>query len=297
MKPFVMRVAFLAALWGVLIVGIAVFRIWRWQPEMRRCHSMGQGRDVLFIGDSHVGCSISTAPKFHNRVIWMGGLGHQFTYMRLLEMDRLGELDKVKTLVLEAGYPIFCEQEKDRLMRNWKTLLPLSWRYASLLPISRFELYVRLTSDVLDGIELIHDAPANFELLRQAQSWRAKNLKQEFDTHYGWMGHPDKMAIGWEVNLMTALQGIKSICHKKNIRLIFYSSPLSSFYRERITQRHEELFNRHAALVRSLGCELFDCRSSCPDSEFMDTHHLRQACNGRFTECLYGLLGLSVLPD
>ncbi|HEY2931930.1 MAG TPA: hypothetical protein VGK99_09290 [Acidobacteriota bacterium] len=77
------------------------------------------------------------------------------------------------------------------------------------------------------------------------------------------------------------------LCRDRNIRALLVGAPLSSSHRALYTPQIEESFGVYMRdLNQKYGCAFIDLRSSVPDSEFSDSHHVDEAGRIRFSEIL-----------
>lgn len=288
MKRFLRTVLCFGSLVTLLVLGVLVWRIGAQQSALRKSLAIQPGQSVLFIGDSHIGCTFVEAPRFHNRVLWASSLPQQFTLMRLLDMERLGTLGPVKTLVLDIGLQSFGQQKRERLNQLTCRSLGFAWRHLDRLPLEPKEFLPYLVTHLAAPMHLVEPPPTQTtSILDQPQERRDKEFQETSNFHFKWISTPEVMAPNWQTSLKEALVEIQRLCARHNIRLVCFSAPLTSYYRQATPPELEVLLLQFTDFIRAQGIPYYDLRTWCEDRDFFDSFHLTRPAAERFTERFY----------
>lgn len=283
MRKFLGRCALFAVGLAALTGLVLVLRVVGWESARRDSMSLRRDQKVLMIGDSHIGCSFVEERKYGNKVIWESAAAQQYTWMRLQDMERSGILKNVDTVVLDLGLQSFGQQTVACMEEHWWRMIPITWRYPDALPMSYAHRFLYLLNNLSGRIHIIEALPTNnVSVLDRALS--AEKLAQDARDHMRWVDAPERMCSGWEQSIRRAIGGIVDVCRRNHIRLVFFSSPLPSFYRKEITDKAESVLSSFTQYVLSQGVEYYDLRNWSEDRCFMDCHHLTHDGAAKFTE-------------
>lgn len=67
---------------------------------------------------------------------------------------------------------------------------------------------------------------------------------------------------------------IKKVCVRNNIRLVVFTSPLSTYYRDRVPCEGKDALRRWQERIKEFGIEYYDESESLSDEHFRDSNHL-----------------------
>lgn len=284
MIKFIRRIAFLGSLIAVaLCVNIGIRILW-WQPKVAALLHNEPWQKILFVGDSHIGCTFIENRQYCNRTVWAAALPHQFALIWLLDMERLGTLAGVNTVVIDIGNQSFAEQEKSLMMTIWQRQIPISWRYSRMVPLGLFDKIsgvVRCSEKIaiMEGKISTNDIPITSRTINERDADFAHNAY-----HFGWSIRPEKMCAGWNRSLSEAIDEIIAVCKRNNVRLVFFTAPLTTYYRAAMLPSEKQILRRYTDRIASSGVEYYDLSEWCADNEFRDCHHLTYSGAKRFTE-------------
>ncbi len=288
MKRFLRTVLCFGSLVTLLVLGVLVWRIGAQQSALRNSLAIKPGQTILFVGDSHIGCTFVEAPRFHNRVLWASSLPQQFTLMRLLDMERLGTLGPVQTLVLDIGLQSFGQQKIERLNELTFRSLGFTWRHLERLPLVPEQFLLYLVTHLTAPMHLVEPPPTQTtSILDQPQERREKEFQDTAYLHFKWISSPEVMAPNWQTSLKEALVEIQRLCARHNIRLVCFTAPLTSYYRQATPPELEVLLLQFTDFIRAQGIPYHDLRTWCEDRDFFDSFHLTRPAAERFTERFY----------
>ncbi len=288
MKKFLVR----SFLFGVgLAVSVALFVSFRvlshWSEVVASRHLESWQR-ILFIGDSHIGCTFVEDRAYENRIVWESSMPQQFTLMRLLDMERGGGFGNVDTVVLDIGLQSLGQQRTERMKEFWWRMLPISWRHHSLLPLGAWDRFEYAMSHSAGRMSVMSPMPTdNISILTRTREERAREFAETSEFHFAWPGTPEQMCEGWEVSLHEAIDGIIRVCRRNNLRLVFFTAPLTSYYRAAIPATVESKFQEFVSQIRDSGVEYHDLRAWGEDGDFRDSFHFTHDGAERFTKWFY----------
>lgn len=288
MKRFLLSVLLFASLVGLCLAAVFAWRVGKQQGALRKSLAVRPDQSILFIGDSHIGCSFVEEPRFHNRIVWASSLPQSFTLMRLLDMERLGTLSPVRTLVLELGVQNFGQHDSELLKVHTLRSLGFAWRHLDKVPLAPMELYPFLITHLSGRMFIVDKPPTHTKsLLDQPEALRQKDLRATLDRAFKWHQHPETLAPNWQSALKETFAEIQALCARHNIRVVCFTAPVSSFYREATPPESTALLQHFADFLRARGIPYYDLSAWCEDRDFYDCTHLSLPAAARFTERFY----------
>ena len=268
-----------------LCVALRVLCHW---PEVVASRHLEPWQRVLSIGDSHIGCTFVEDRKYENRVVWSPSVPQQFTLMRLLDMERDGGFGNVDTIVLDIGQQNLGAQRTEAMKSYWWRMLPISWRHQSLLPLGAWDRFEYAIGHLAGRMSVMSPlSNTNVSIMMRTEEERAREFAKAFDDHFAWPGTPEKMCEGWEASLHEAIDGIVRVCRRNNLRLVFFTAPLTSYYRAAIPATVESKFQEFVSQIRDSGVEYHDLRTWGEDGDFRDSFHFTHDGAKRFTKWFY----------
>lgn len=283
MKKFVAKLI-AAVIVGVILVLVAwICRIFYWESKVRDVYTIDPSTKVIFIGNSHTGKSWKELKDFNNKVLWRSSECFLFSEMRLSELERRHQLDNVEVCVMNFDGPSMTFFNDDQIKSDILAEAPVSIKHLGIFPISK-------TSLLIEALEY-----ANKQICVQernpelTKSWisrtgeeKAAHLKRIYDVFpVDWQD--PYYTREWETILMCSVERVRMICERNNIRLIFFAAPLVAENPELVDDYRFDKINSVIQKVKDMGIEFYDFRRSCPDSRFMDSHHLHDDGAEAFT--------------
>lgn len=290
MKRFLLKIGIALGLVVVLLVGVLLGRTVRGMQKAKKVFSVPSGTEVLFIGNSHTGCTFAEAPEFRNRVLWYSGCGFVFHYLRFLELERRGVLDQgIKVCVFDCDSKSIGGNQTWALKENFLVSVPFAWRYLNKIPMSKLE--------ILEEVFLQWRGKTRLTVrpFSETPRWTTFSSEEKEASLANYWGKDYLKPRMWDVNsagyprglkesLDNMICDIKKRCEERGIRLIFFAAPLPSEAPDRANPVIWKQGEDWGAHVRSLGCEYYDFRRSVPDDQFMDAGHLLPSGAYAFTK-------------
>lgn len=288
MRKFLINFFLFSAAVVVTVVAIVAVRIALWQHAVMESEQMRPGQEILFMGDSHIGCTFVEEPAYSNRVIWCASLPHQFTLMRLKNMERDGMLRHVKTLVIEFGLQSIGQQREERMKSFLLRMLPICWRYQELIPLGFWQKAWHVATHLSADYDIIAEMPtANIPLSQQPEELREQDWQETCKVHFDWIKEEEKMCKGWERSEMETICSIKSLCDANKIDMIVLTAPLTKRYIRNIPPEAEAIMMKIVGQLESMGVSYYDLRSWGNDDDFRDCFHFTVDGARRFTGKFY----------
>ena len=296
MKRFLITVSLAAGLLLLLDVAFVVGRIIVNQSEVDAAFDVPPGTEVIFIGNSHTGCTFVEAPEFRNWVLWRSSASFALQYIRFREFERRGVLERgVKAVVMDCDRPTMNGCCFDGIRFDVKGTYPCSWRYLMQMPMSALALVTEILLYPNRDFWLRQSSPADsIDWVTRMNGWTKEErdyyLKDE--ENFGRLPSNDwdsetVFPKNWRKWFDEKLLDMKVRCEKQGVRLVLFAAPVSSQSSDRTNPRVYQNVSDVAARVRELGIEYYDFRTACPDNQFRDAGHLlrRSACD--FTKKFY----------
>ena len=288
MRKFLVR----SFLFGIgLAVSIALFVSFcvlsHWSEVVASQH-LEPWQYILFIGDSHIGCTFVENREYENRIVWEPSMPQQFTLMRLLDMERDGGFGNVETVVLDIGLQSLGQQRTERMKEFWWRMLPISWRHQSLLPLGVWDRFEYAIGHLAGRMSVMSPMPTNnVSIVTRTKEERAREFAETSKCHFAWTGTPEQMCEDWELSLHESIDGIIRVCRRNDLRLVFFTAPLTSYYRASIPAIAESKFQKFVSQIRDSGIEYHDLRKWGEDRYFCDSFHFTHDGARRFTRWFY----------
>ena len=288
MRKFLLRSLLFGAGLAVLIAVFVSLRVMCHWSEVVASRHLEPWQRILFIGDSHIGCTFVEDREYANRIVWASAMPQQFTLMRLQDMERDGGFGNVDTVVLDIGLQSLGQQRTECMKEFWWRMLPISWRHQSLLPLGVWDRFEYALGHYDGRMAVMSPMPTNnVSILTRTAEERAREFTETSELHFAWSGTPDLMCDGWETSLHEAIDGIIRVCRRNNLRLVFFTAPLTSYYRAAIPMAVESKFQEFVSQIRDYGVEYHDLRTWDDDGDFCDSFHFTHDGAKRFTKWFY----------
>ena len=292
MKKFVANILLAGVGAAMLLAVVLTIRIYRWQGNVRDTFTLPEGTEVVYIGNSHSGCTWTEAPEFQNKVLWNASRSFLYHLLRLKELDRLNDLRNVKVCVMDIGRPAIRGFYPDSrrghyFLRHFREELPSVWRYVWEIPVFSPRVFMEALLSGKSEFKLQAkrtDAPKPW--CEWGEEKQAKYISDNYSDHPIWEKFLDTFpSCGTETTLVQLVSEAKAICFKNGIALILVSTPLASQNPQRI---HPCEWSIEATDLQSrfkdIGVQYLDLRTSCPDTMFRDADHLHRDASYLFTK-------------
>ena len=291
MKRFLIKVLF-AAVFALLVpVCVIVCRIALAQRVVDEAFDVPPGTQVVFIGNSHTGCTWTEAPEFRNRVVWCSATGFMFHYLRFREVERQGALDRgVKVCVLDCDSSALNRFTKDTLVQNALAALSYLWRYLPLLPFQKLAIVREALLHPNCTYALAEEPKGEVPDWTTRTKEEKESYLKRFYTPAGILEtqwDSDAFPRDWQNRFYEMVADMKARCDKRGIRLILFAAPLASQYPDRNDPLIYRRISSVAEKIRSMGIEYYDYRAACPDNKFRDAGHLLRSSAYEFTKKFY----------
>jgi hypothetical protein len=286
MKKFLKKLL-VAGLLGVGVPALIVAgRLLVAQRTVRETFTLKPETEVVFIGNSHTGCTWHEDPVYKNRVLWRSASPFVFAYMRLLELERLGMLSGVKICVMDCDATSMENLTMKSLERQFLFGLPFTWRYFSLIPLSKIRLGAQVCWKPFVSYRISAKPPPDtVPWSTRTREERRKYLLRNYGEHPPW--NDPMLCKGWEEDLLGWIEGCQRVCSRYGVRLILFAGPLVADNPQRADPRWRGKVDEMIERIRARGIEYFDFRAACSDDLFRDAHHLSQEGARVFTKRFY----------
>jgi len=294
MKRFLLKTGLAFGLVIVLLVGVLLGRTVHGMRKVKKAFTVPPGTEVLFIGNSHTGCTFAEAPEFRNRVLWYSGCGFVLHYLRFLELERRGVLDRgVKACVLDCDNLTLEANNTQTIKEKFRISFLFAWRYLDKIPVPKGELLREVLLRWRGETRIQKRAPAE-----APTNWTTFSPEKKHESLAFFFGKNYLTPMTWDVESAEYPRGMmlsfdkmvcdmKRRCEKRGIRLILFASPLPSDAPDRVNPAIWKQIEDLGAHVRSLGCEYYDFRRAVPDDQFRDPSHLLRSGSYAFTKRFY----------
>ncbi len=292
MVRFLSRLALLAAILLMIVIGMHAVAIWNMQDDVEAIYKIDPSTEVLFLGSSQVGCSIDEDEDkvYHLRKIWASYTIVPSCLMRLRELERRGQLDHLKTVVAPFNVNSVSAQNKKEYLGAWYRELPVSWRHMDLLPYSRLELawYVMCNLRYPFMMVLAEEPPEREGLASRPEAYRNKVLatfRQNARETRACGSAPE-----WEERLFGAYREMDEICKRHGIRFVVYKAPLLQEFERNLPAETQNRIAVYEQRLRDMRIEYVKPKIELDERYFFDDVHLVKPGAKLFTAELFRLL-------
>ena len=292
MVRFLSRLALLAAILLMIVIGMHAVAIWNMQDDVEAIYKIDPSTEVLFLGSSQVGCSIDEDEDkvYHLRKIWASYTIVPSCLMRLRELERRGQLDHLKTVVAPFNVNSVSAQNKKEYLGAWYRELPVSWRHMDLLPYSRLELawYVLCNLRYPFMMVLAEEPPEREGLASRPEAYRNKVLatfRQNARETRACGSAPE-----WEERLFGAYREMDEICKRHGIRFVVYKAPLLQEFERNLPAETKNRIAVYEQRLRDMRIEYVKPQIELDERHFFDDVHLVKSGAKLFTAELFRLL-------
>ena len=298
MVRFVSRLALLATILLMVIIGMHAVAIWNMQDDVEEIYTIDPSTEVLFLGSSQVGCSIDEDEDkvYHLRKIWASYTIVPSCLMRLRELERRGQLDHIKTVVVPFNVNSVLAQNKKEYLGAWYRELPVSWRHMDLLPYSRLELAWYILCNLRYPIMMIlaEEPPEREGLASRPEAYRNKMLatfRQNARNVRAREDAPDDAdPLGSPLttkHLFGAYREMSDICKRHGVRFVVYKAPLLSEFERNLPAETQKQVAAYEQRLRDMHIEYVKPQIELDERHFFDDVHLIKSGAKLFTAALF----------
>lgn len=296
MKRFVFTLLGLSFAMILVIAVMHIAAMWQLREKVETAYTLDPSCDVLVIGSSQVGCSIDASPEFHNNVLWVSDTISPSILMRLKELERHGQLDKVKTLVVPFNFISVTSLTMYKYKWAWYQELPVSWRYLDMLPCSTLEFFCFVAGNlrcplmmhVKDGV------PVRDPLTKRPEAYRKKVIDEFVNSANEMTGIRGEIP-DWEERFLACYSAMKAVCDRHQIRFVVYQPPLLKQYYDALSPECLSQESELISKLQALGIEYVATPRDYPESLFFDGVHMVISGARQFTEDLYSRMNIPML--
>ena len=292
MVRFLSRLALLAAILLMVIIGMHAVAIWNMQDEIKAVYTISPSTEVLFLGSSQMGCSIDEdeAQTYHLRKLWVSETIAPSCLMRLREFERRGQLEHVKTVVVPFNVNSVTAQTRQDYLWAWYLELPVSWRYMDLLPYGKLELaWYILCNQRFPFRMLLEELPPD----RQGLASRPEAYRNKMLSMFRQMAQETRAcgsAPQWEERLFGAYQEMSDICKRHGIRFVVYKAPLLPEFERNLPAETQNQIAVYEQRLREMHIEYVKPQIELDERYFFDHVHLTMPGARLFTADLFRVL-------
>ena len=301
MVRFLSRLALLAAILLMVIIGMHAVVIWSMQDDVEAIYTVDPSTEVLFLGSSQVGCSSDDDDDkdYNRRKIWASYTSVPSCLMRARGRERRGQLDHLKTVVAPFNVTSVLAQNKKEYLGAWYRELPVSWRHMDLLPYSRLELAWYILCNLRYPIMMIlaEEPPEREGLASRPEAYRNKMLatfRQNARNVRAREDAPDDAdPLGSPLttkHLFGAYREMSDICKRHGVRFVVYKAPLLSEFERNLPAETQKQVAAYEQRLRDMHIEYVKPQIELDERHFFDDVHLIKSGAKLFTADLFRLL-------
>ena len=292
MVKFLSRLALLAIILLMIIIGMHAVKIWNMQDEIKFAYTIAPSTEVLFLGSSQVGCSIDEDEErfYHLRKLWVSETITPSCLMRLKELERRGQLDHVKTVVVPFNVNSVTAQTRHGYLWAWYLELPVAWRYMDMLPYGKLELawYILCNLRFPFRMLLQEFPPDRKSLAERPEAYRKKVISMFRKGAQACSGRA--VGQGLQERLFDAYREMDAICKRHGIRFVVYKAPLLPAFERNLPVETQDRIAAYERRLRDLHIEYVKPQIELDEKYFFDNVHLTMPGAKLFTAELFRLL-------
>ena len=295
MVRFLSRLALLATIMLMIIIGMHAVAIWNMRDSMESIYTLDPSTEVLFLGSSQVGCSIDEDEDhiYHLRKLWVSDTIVPSCLMRLKELERRKQVDHLKMVVVPFNLHSVISQSERGYLWGWYQELPISWRYLDMLPYGRwkFAWYILCNLRFPFHMHLSDKPPERKCLAGQPEKYMNKVLlefRQAAQKAIVRGSSPE-----WEKRLFDAYREMGDICKRHGVRFVVYKAPLLPEFERNLSGNAQEQIAAFEKKLYDMDIEYVKPQVGLDESHFFDDVHLITTGSKVFTAELFRELNRS----
>lgn len=292
MVKFLSRVAALSAILLMIIIGMHVVAIWKMQDDAKAVYKIDPLTEVLFLGSSQVGCSIDEdeGRVYNLRKLWVSETITPSCLMRLRELERGGQLDGLKAVVVPFNVNSVTAQTKKGYLWAWYLELPVAWRYMDMLPYGKLDLAWYMLCNLRFPFRmLLEEVPPEREsLAERPEAYRKKVVslfKKDAQICSGLVGGQDLLDL-----LFGSYREMDEICRRHGIRFVVYKAPLLPAFERNLPAETQSRIAAYEQRLHDMHIEYVKPQIELDERHFFDAVHLTMPGAKLFTAELFRLL-------
>ncbi len=292
MKKFISRLAIAAALMLLVLVGMHGIAIWSLRDDVESAYTISPHTEVLFIGSSQVGCAIDEDRygAYRLQKLWVSDSITPSFLMRLRELERRGQLDHLKTVVVPFNVNSVTHQADHMYLWAWYLELPVSWRSFDLLPYGMWEFVKYNLCNLRFPIRMhVCELPPEREgLSSRPQVYREKFLASIAHTARDCTARAGSEDL--EKRLFDAYDEMRTICERHGIRFVIFKAPLLPAFEQNLSEDARRRIGAYEQRLRDMHFEYIKPHVDLDERHFFDDVHLIPSAAKLFTSELFHLL-------
>ena len=289
MVKFLSRLAAVSAILLMIIIGMHVVAIRDMQSGVEKIYTLDPSTEVLFLGSSQVGCSIDEDEErvYHLRKLWVSETITPSFLMRLKELERRGQLDNLKTVVVPFNVNSVTCQNKKGYLWAWYLELPVAWRHMDLLPYGKLDLaWYMLCNQRFPFKMLLQEFPPDRKpLAERPEAYRKKIIsvfKKDALSCSGLAGGQDM-----QERLFDAYREMDEICRRHGIRFVAFKAPLLPAFERNLPEETQNRIAEYERRLHDMHIEYVKPKIELDERHFFDSVHLTMPGAKIFTEELF----------
>ena len=289
MVKFLSRLAAVSAILLMIIIGMHVVAIRNMQSGVEKIYTLDPSTEVLFLGSSQVGCSIDEDEEriYHLRKLWVSETITPSFLMRLKELERRGQLDNLKTVVVPFNVNSVTCQSKKGYLWAWYLELPVAWRHMDLLPYGKLDLaWYMLCNQRFPFKMLLQEFPPDRKpLVERPEAYRKKIIsvfKNDALSCSGLAGGQDL-----QERLFDAYREMDEICRRHGIRFVAFKAPLLPAFERNFPAETQAQIAAYEQRLCDMHIEYVKPQIGLDERHFFDSVHLTMPGAKIFTEELF----------
>ncbi len=289
MKKFLSRLAIVSIAMIVIIVGMHAVAILNLQDDVDSAYTIDKSTEVLFVGSSQLGCSIADelSQKYHFQKLWVSDTITPAFLMRLRELERRGQLDGIKTVVVPFNIHSVTAQSERGYLWSWYQELPVSWRYMDIVPYSRIDFFRYIFSNLRFPfhIHVCDTPPERAPLSKRPQHYREKAIESFVLSARNLEARGS--SVDWERMLFDAYDEMSKICERHKIKFVVYKAPLLPQFEENISTVANMEIAKYEQRLADMGIRYVVVDINLDERHFIDSVHLEMSSAKLYTEALF----------
>ena len=297
MVKFLSRLAAVSAILLMIIIGMHAVAIWNMQDEVNAVYKIDAATEVLFLGSSQVGCSIDEDEErlYHLRKLWVSETITPSFLIRLKELERRGQLDNLKTVVVPFNVNSVTCQSKKGYLWAWYLELPVAWRHMDLLPYGKLVLaWYMLCNQRFPFRMLLEEFPPDRKpLAERPDAYRKKVISEFKKDALSCSGLADGQEL--QERLFDAYREMDEICRRHGIRFVIYKAPLLPAFERNFPTETQNRITAYEQRLCDMHIEYVKPQIELDERHFFDAVHLTMPGAKLFTAELFRLMDDAVV--
>ena len=293
MNRFLSRLGLFSSLIVVAVVLTVWFDTMVTLRDVDRAYNLSKDVETVFLGSSQVGCSIVEKPEYHNYVLWSSEKTIYSSLARLRELERRGQLAKVKNCVVYWNLMTLHQQRPDDINRSWWAEFPVTWNRRADFPSSdwskfkwaighlQWPMNFSVKSSVPDREHVVGE---------QSAEWK-RNFYDELTNTVSRFRVAD-LTSGWKVATQRCYLEMSRICKAHGIRFVVVGFPMLNTISCHYASDHHAAVREIVEFFQEQGIEYVHYIGPDDETVFFDDVHMIRRTAEEYTARLYQQLSL-----